>query len=79
MKNIYLELCKAGKRKREIIDLEYNKQFGVMLHAVLEKSGKFYCINVLEVPGAISQGDSKENAIEMVKEALELILEEIGV
>ena len=80
-KRVYLELCKAGKRKREIIELGRNEKIGIILHAVLEKEGigksECCCINVLEVPGAVSQGDTKEEAIEMVKEALELVLEEI--
>lgn len=34
-----------------------------------------YTAQCLEIPGAISQGDSKEEALENIKEAIELVLE----
>lgn len=40
-----------------------------------EESG--YTAQCLEIPGAISQGDTKEKAIQNIKEAIELIQEEI--
>jgi len=34
-----------------------------------------YTIQCLEIPGAISQGETKEEALENIKEAIELMLE----
>jgi predicted RNase H-like HicB family nuclease len=36
-----------------------------------------YTVQCLELPGAISQGETKEEALENIKEAIELILEVI--
>ncbi len=34
-----------------------------------------YTVRCLELPGAISQGETKEEALENIKEAIELVLE----
>lgn len=34
-----------------------------------------YSVQCVELPGAISQGDSKEEALTNIKEAIELVLE----
>ena len=34
-----------------------------------------YAVRCLEVPGAISQGETKEEALKNIKEAIELVLE----
>ena len=36
-----------------------------------------YTVQCLEIPGAISQGETKEEALENIKEAIELVLEVI--
>ena len=36
-----------------------------------------YSVQCLELPGAISQGETKEEALENIKEAIELVLEVI--
>jgi len=36
-----------------------------------------YTVQCLELPGAISQGETKEEALENIKEAIELVLEVI--
>jgi len=40
-----------------------------------EKDGG-YSVTFPDIPGCISQGDTKEEALKMAKEALELVLEE---
>ncbi len=43
---------------------------------ILEKEeGDGYSAQCLELPGAISQGDSKEEALKNIKEAIEAVLE----
>lgn len=42
---------------------------------ILEKEEGGYSAQCLELPGAISQGESKEEAIENIKVAIELVLE----
>jgi predicted RNase H-like HicB family nuclease len=43
---------------------------------VLEPQGEGgYFVQCVELPGAISQGDSKEEALNNIKEAIELVLE----
>jgi predicted RNase H-like HicB family nuclease len=39
-----------------------------------QKEGGFF-VQCVELPGAISQGDSKEEALANIKEAIELVLE----
>jgi len=36
-----------------------------------------YTVQCLELPGAISQGETKDEALENIKEAIELVLEVI--
>ena len=36
-----------------------------------------YTVQCLELPGAISQGETKEEALDNIKEAIELVLEVI--
>lgn len=40
---------------------------------IAEEGG--YTVRCLELPAAISEGDTKEEAIENIKEAIELVLE----
>lgn len=42
---------------------------------ILEKEEGGYSAQCLELPGAISQGETKEEAVRNVKEAIELVLE----
>ena len=45
-------------------------------HVVLDKEeGGGYCVQCVEIPGAISQGNSREEAMKNIKEAIELLLE----
>ncbi len=45
---------------------------------VLEKEEEGgYSVQCLELPGAISQGETKEEALRNIKEAIELVLEVI--
>lgn len=37
-----------------------------------------YTVQCLELPGAISQGETKEEALENIKEAISLVLEVLG-
>jgi predicted RNase H-like HicB family nuclease len=46
---------------------------------ILEKEEEGgYSAQCLELPGAISQGETKEEAIRNIKEAIELVLEVMG-
>ena len=49
----------------------------MMEYRIMLKKGQdgYYVAQCLEVPGAISQGRTKEEALKNAKEALELILE----
>ena len=43
---------------------------------VLEKDGDGgYSVQCVELPGAISQGETREEALKNIKEAIELVLE----
>ena len=46
--------------------------------AILEKEKDGYSVQCLELPGAISQGETKENALANIKEAIGLVLEVIN-
>ena len=46
-----------------------------MVTAVLKKSGKWWAAYVEEIPGVNSQGATKEEARENLKEALQLVME----
>lgn len=46
--------------------------------AILEKEESGYSVQCLELPGAISQGKTKEDALANIKEAIELVLEVIN-
>ena len=50
------------------------KKFGVILE--MEKDGG-YSIHCPSLPGCSSQGDNREHALEMIREAIELVLEVI--
>jgi predicted RNase H-like HicB family nuclease len=46
---------------------------------ILEKEEEGgYSVQCLELPGAISQGETKEEALRNIKEAIELVLEVIN-
>jgi predicted RNase H-like HicB family nuclease len=47
-------------------------QFTVKLE---ESDGGGYSVQCLELPAAISEGDTKEEALENIKEAIQLVLE----
>ena len=49
--------------------------FTAVYEAVPESEGGGYCAYVEEVPGAVTQGDTLEEARENLKEALQLVLE----
>ena len=53
---------------------EEPRKFGVILE--LEEDGG-YSIHCPSLPGCSSQGDDREHALEMIKEAIELVLEVI--
>lgn len=45
-------------------------------HAVSEKDEDgWYVVQCVEIPGAISQGKTREEAMKNIKEAIELVLE----
>ena len=44
-----------------------------VIHELQEEGG--YTVRCLELPGAISQGETKEEALENIKEAISLVLE----
>lgn len=46
--------------------------------AILEKEEGSYSVQCLELPGAISQGETKEAALANIKEAIGLVLEVIN-
>ncbi|NOR48517.1 MAG: type II toxin-antitoxin system HicB family antitoxin [Methanosarcinaceae archaeon] len=46
--------------------------------AILEKEEGGYSVQCLELPGAISQGETKEDALANIKEAIGLVLEVIN-
>ena len=49
------------------------------LHVVLEKQEKGgYTVYVPELPGCVSEGETKNEALKNIREALELYLEELG-
>ncbi|MEM3915570.1 MAG: type II toxin-antitoxin system HicB family antitoxin [Candidatus Nitrosocaldus sp.] len=45
---------------------------------ILSREDKGYSAQCLELPYAISQGDSREEALKNIKEAIELVLETLG-
>ncbi|MFH1306249.1 MAG: type II toxin-antitoxin system HicB family antitoxin [Candidatus Micrarchaeota archaeon] len=51
------------------------KDWTVILHKA-EEGG--YWVDVLNLPGCISQGETKKEALENIKEAIELYLETVG-
>ena len=51
------------------------KEWAVILHNA-EEGG--YWVDVPQLPGCISQGDTKEEALKNIKEAIELYLESVG-
>jgi len=68
--------------KNGIIFIKSEKQKGVgdcmKLKIVLEESDEGgYTVYVPSLPGCISEGDTEEEAIENIKEAIELYLESI--
>lgn len=58
------------KRKRKVKILEYNAIF-----ASEEESG--FSVYVPDLPGCVSQGENFEEAVENIKEAIELYLETV--
>jgi antitoxin HicB len=59
-------------------DLNYylNLPWTFQLHKVTEKDGdSYYSINVLELTGCMSDGETQEEALEMIKDALAGYLE----
>jgi predicted RNase H-like HicB family nuclease len=51
---------------------------GMKLHVILEKQEEGgFTTYIPELPGCISQGDTREEALRNIKEARELYLEEI--
>lgn len=49
------------------------------LYVVLEKQDEGgYTVYVPNLPGCISEGETKEEAIENIKEAISLYVEEVG-
>jgi len=46
--------------------------------AILEKEEGGYSVQCLELPGAISQGETQEDALANIKEAIGLVLEVIN-
>ncbi len=53
-----------------------SREFDVVL--TLEESGGF-SVSVPALPGCTSQGDTREEALGMIREAIELYLESLGV
>ena len=51
------------------------KNWTVILHEAQEGG---YWIDVPQLPGCISQGETKEDALKNIKEAIELYIETIG-
>jgi predicted RNase H-like HicB family nuclease len=44
-------------------------------HVALEEEDGWYVVQCVELPGAISQGHTREEALANIKEAIELLLE----
>jgi predicted RNase H-like HicB family nuclease len=44
-------------------------------HVALEQEDGWYVVQCVELPGAISQGRTREEALANIKEAIELLLE----
>jgi predicted RNase H-like HicB family nuclease len=44
-------------------------------HVALEQEDDWYVVQCVELPGAISQGRTREEALANIKEAIELLLE----
>ncbi len=44
-------------------------------HVALEEEAGWYVVQCVELPGAISQGRTREEALANIKEAIELLLE----
>lgn len=45
-------------------------------HVALEEEDGWYVVQCVELPGAISQGRTREEAVANIKEAIELLLED---
>lgn len=67
-----MKLCNLSR----LIYISNNIKFIMKYTIILEKEKEGgYSVQCMEIPGAISQGESKEEAIENIKIAIELILE----
>lgn len=73
------EVAKIGRERKYLVKMK-GRSFGVILHPDLEDGG--YWIECPALPGCASQGDTVEEALEMIKDAieghLEVIEEEAG-
>ena len=47
-------------------------------HVVLKEEDGWYAVQCVELPGAISQGRTKEEALANIKDAIKLLLEHLA-
>jgi predicted RNase H-like HicB family nuclease len=57
------------------VDLEGGVMGVQTYHVALEEEEGWYVVQCVELPGAISQGRTREEALANIKEAIELLLE----
>lgn len=57
------------------VDLERTPMGMQTYHVALEEEDGWYVVQCVELPGAISQGRTREEALANIKEAIELLLE----
>ena len=56
------------------VDVRGGRRFTVVLRPEYERG---YSVQCLELPQAISEGDTKQEALDNIKEAIELVLEHL--
>jgi len=57
------------------VEVEESKMGMQTYHVALEEEDGWYVVQCVELPGAISQGRTREEALTNIKEAIELLLE----
>lgn len=67
LKDLKGKVAQIGKKKTEIIRIG-KRQFAVVLHHDAEDGG--YWVECPELPGCLSQGDTVEETLEMIRDAI---------
>ena len=77
VKNGVILLCyMEGDASKDMFKYSCNLQVGMNISVVLEKQSEGgYTVHVPSLPGCISQGDTRTEALKNIKEAIQLYLD----